>query len=244
VKVPSSNLIVPKFSIIDQIRDIILSPTFQDINNLVVNGDPVTRFHKYIPPSGQEQLEVHSARWYQETNDMMVTDPKNYSLFRIQIYIDATPTDAMQRFPLEPVMFTNTLFKRSKRKNSGSWRHLGFIPPCDDPAATPKQAMQLFRDCLNVILGDLQERQRSPPEIEFYLGGILIKKQLLLPVAYIMGDQLSQDKHCGRKSVNGGGAGCLHQHCWCSFMGASDALHRCVYIDKEEQKHNQAGRQY
>ena len=234
VKVPSSTLIVPKFSLMDQIMDIVSSPTFQDINNLVVNGDPETRFHKYITPIGQEQLEVHSARWYQETYDMMVTNPETDLLFPIQIYTDATPTDAMQRFPLEPVMFTTTLLKRSEREKSGSWRHLGFIPPCDDPAATPEQAMQSFHDCLNVILTDLKELQRSPPVIEFYLGGVLMKKRLLLPVAFVMGDQLSQDKHCGRKSVNGGGAGRLHRRCWCSFMGASDPLHRCVYIDKDE----------
>jgi hypothetical protein len=153
VKVPSSTLIVPKFSLMDQRMDIVSSPTFQDINNLVVNGDPKTRFHKYITPIGQEQLKVHSARWYQETYDMMVTNPETDLLFPIQIYTDATPpTDAMQRFPLEPVMFTTTLLKRSEREKSGSWRHLGFIPPCDDPAATPEQAMQWFHDCLNVIL--------------------------------------------------------------------------------------------
>jgi hypothetical protein len=110
-------------------------------------------------------------------------------------------------------MFTTTLLKRSQREKSGLWRHLGFIPPCDDPAATPEQAMQLFYDCLNVILMDLKELQQSPPEIEFYLGGVLMKKHLLLPVAFVMGDQLCQDKHCGRISVNGGGAGCLHRRC-------------------------------
>jgi hypothetical protein len=107
----------------------------------VVNGDPAeTHFHKYIPPSVQEQLEVHSARWYQETYNMMVTDSKNDLLFPIQIYTNATPTDAMQRFPIEPVMFMTTLLKRSDRKKSGLWRHLGSIPPCDDPVATPEQA--------------------------------------------------------------------------------------------------------
>ena len=49
-----------------------------------------------------------------------------------------------------------------------------------------------------------------------------------------MGDQLSQDKHCGRKAVNNGSAGKAHRKCWCSSMRASKGCLKCSFVDKRE----------
>lgn len=61
------------------------------------------------------------------------------------------------------------------------------------------------------------------PIEEVNLGGIVEKRRLRIEVGIIMGDQLSQDCACGRKSSNKGGAGRVHRACMCSAVYASDA---------------------
>jgi hypothetical protein len=134
-------LACPSFSFLEQLQDLISSSEFQSIKNLVVNKEPSCMFGKYVTPPGHEQLEVHSGSWYNRTYDKLITNPKLEVLMPpIIFYIDKTGTDVMQRFPLEPLMFTTTLLKREIRETASSWRHLGFVPPCDDAAATAESA--------------------------------------------------------------------------------------------------------
>jgi Plavaka transposase len=203
VEVPSSRSCLPKFSFLEQLQDIMSSSQFQWSQNLVVNNEPSLMFGKYVAPAGQEQLEVHSGGWYNRTYDHLITTPHLDVLMPIIFYIDKTGTDVMQRFPLEPLMFTTTLFKHEIREKASSWRHLGFVPPCDDAAATAELSMQCFHDCLATLLSGLLELlQRNPPTVQFIVDKKMYRKRLILPVAFVIGDQLSQDKHCGRKSVN------------------------------------------
>lgn len=226
---------LPKFNLLDQIRDLMVSSEFQKVENLVVNKDPAFRFHKYVVPDDEQLLEVNSGRWYSETYDKLGIDPTQDWLFPLIFYIDKTGTDALQRFPLEPLMFTTTVLRREIREHASAWRHLGFIPTCDDEVGlrSPRGTMQLFHQCLSVLLQDLVTLQSSPPTIEFSIDGVPVRRRLILPVAFVMGDQLSQDKHCGRKAVNGGGAGKVHRRCMTSSMAASSTEHRCKLVSKQ-----------
>jgi hypothetical protein len=234
VRVTSTASPVLRFSLLDQIKDLIDSQIFQNLDNLVINENSAQRFHMYNVPEGEEQLEIHSAKWYQDTYDKLVVDPNHDLLFPLIFYIDKTGTDVMQRFPLEPLMFTTSLLKRGIRENTNAWRHLGFIPPCDRLDATAEYAMQSFHECLSELLSELKELQLNPPTVSFTLDGKTETRKLLLPVAFVMGDQLSQDKHCGRKAINNGSAGKAHRKCWCSSMSASDGGFKCYEVDKIE----------
>jgi hypothetical protein len=128
VMVSQSGPWLPKFSLVEQIRDLLLSSEFQNVENLVVNKDPAIRFHKYVVPEGEQLLEVNGGRWYAETYNKLGIDHTKDWLFPLIFYIDKTGTDAMQRFPLEPFMFTTTILKRCVRERASAWRHLGFIP--------------------------------------------------------------------------------------------------------------------
>jgi hypothetical protein len=75
-------------------------------------------FEKYLSPPGEELLEVHSGQWYSDTYDEFITNPASDWLFPLIFYMDKTGTDAMQQFPLEPVMFTTSLLKRSVREKT------------------------------------------------------------------------------------------------------------------------------
>ena len=216
--------------------DLINSALFQELDNLVVsdNNDLSTLFQKFQCKDEDINLEVHSAKWYSDTFAKLVLNPELDWLVPLIFYIDKTGTDANQRFPLEPLMVTTSLLKKSVRENSDAWRHLGFLPTCDDPQASAEESLKHFHLSLSKILDDLIELQRNPPVIEFSIGGIVYKKQLLLPVAFIMGDQMSQDKLCGRKAINAGGAGRIHRGCMCSQLHASSPCGGiCKRVDKK-----------
>jgi hypothetical protein len=228
--------LVPKFSLLDQICDLMQSVEFQDMENLVVMdpSNPLSLFEKYIPNDEQVLLEVHSGHWYDSTYENMVQNPEHDWLFPLIFYIDKTGTDAMQRYPLEPLMVTTSVLKREVREKSSAWRHIGFVPPCDDPEATPEDLMQYFHRCLEVLLADLVGLQQCPPTVEVNICGLKVQKRLLLPVAFVMGDQLSQDKHCGRKAINSGGAGKIHRRCMCSSLSACSTTKVCVPASKAD----------
>jgi len=226
----------PKFSILSQLKDLINSSLFQELGNLSMSNkeDASTLFQKFNCTDEDRNLEVHSARWYSDTYARLVENPEHDWLFPLIFYIDKTGTDANQRFPLEPLMVTTSVLKRSAREKSESWRHLGFIPTCDDPQASAEESLEHFHLCLSKILDELIELQRNPPELVFSIGGITYTKRLLLPVAFVMGDQMSQDKLCGRKAINAGGAGRIHRGCMCSQLHASSPRGGiCQRVNKE-----------
>ena len=222
----TSEISVPKFSFLEQVKDLIASSDFQDLQNLVLNTDIETRFQRYAPEEDEMLLEIHSAKWYRETYDYLVTDAENDWLFPIVFYADKTGTDVMQRFPLEPLMFSTSVLKRNVRERSISWRHVGFVPPSDAGINNPEKNLQVYHDSLAVLLSELIHYQRSPPTITFTLGGQQVTKRFLFPVAFIIGDQQAQDKHCCRKAVNNGGAGRIHRRCMCSSMTGTDTSGR------------------
>ena len=44
------------------------------------------------------------------------------------LYVDKTGTDVLQRYSLEPMLFSLTVLKREAREDRRFWRHLGFVP--------------------------------------------------------------------------------------------------------------------
>jgi hypothetical protein len=232
MRLPEGGACFPKFSLLEQILHLISSEEFGKIDNLVVNSDPTRRFAQFIPSTDGDQFEVNAGKWYARTYAELQVNPKYDWLFPLIFYIDKTGTDVMQRFPLEPLMFTTTVLKRSVREKASAWRHLGFMPPCDDVGRNAEQRLAQYHRCLAVLLSDLIELQRSPPEVDVTIDGVTVRKRLILPVAFVMGDQQSQDKLCCRKAVNAGGGGRIHRRCMCSSLTASCARTACTPMHK------------
>lgn len=236
VQVPGGP-VIPKFPLLGQIMDLIHSSDFHHSENLVLNIDQSTRFGRYEAPEGDVNLEVNSGKWYEDTYSALVTDRANEWLFPLIFYIDKTGTDAMQRFPLEPLMVTTSVLKQKFREKASCWRHVGFVPPFDLAEGTKQshhaeENLQVFHRCLSVLLADLVTLQKEPPTVKFILDGVEVKKRLILPVAFVMGDQLSQDKQCGRRAVNAGGAGRIHRRCMCSCLHAACTDSLCQPVRK------------
>lgn len=253
------HIMVQKFPLIEQLKDLFATKYFQSTDYCCVNVDPASRFLQYKPsPDADEGCsEMLTGRWYKETyvqiiRDMGPTflDPVTGHTYHnwvipLTIYNDKTGVSSLEgSYTLEPLMFSLGVIKRSCRESADAWRHLGFIPVLSagatDNAATSgcktaEQSLAFTHEVLNVLLADLVELQAIPPLLTLNLfGGEMHNVRLILEVAFVIGDQLSQDTHCCRKKINGGGAGRIHRSCMTSFLRASTVQEGgCIPISKK-----------
>ena len=247
-----SGVLVPKFSLLDQLVDLLASSYFQDISCCAVNMDTTIRYHQYIPAEEEGNGEVLCADWYRRTyadkigESFEYVDPltgRKYQnwLFPLCVYNDKTGVGAMEgKYTLEPVMFSVAVIRHDYRQQDKAWRHLGFIPNYhngtneeDSNDKDAEKSLSLFHELLGVLLEDLEEMQANPPLLSLNLFGEDVDIRLIIEVAFVMGDQLSQDHHCGRKKSNSGGAGRVHRACMTSFVGACKSGHEeCCPVEK------------
>ena len=185
----------------------------------------------YKATDDDELAEIMCGGWYLRTYQQYVTDPENEYVMPLILYADKTGTDAMQRYPLEPWMFTVANLRLPKREHADAWRHLGFVQPVDYDS--PQDGVQIYHNCLSKIIEELIYLQDNPPTLMVNLGGIRRLRKILLPVCMILGDQKSQDNVCGRRPTNTGGAGRVHRACMCSFLDCANPDHECVPLDAD-----------
>jgi hypothetical protein len=221
------NLQVPHFNILSQIRDLLGSFVFNDLNNLCVNLDTEERYHVFVATDDDKFVEMCAQNWYKQTCAEFVTDPQKQFLLPLIFYIDETGTDVFQRYPLEPLMFTLGILRNFTREKSSSWRHAGFIPKVAK-AKTSSESLQLYHDCMAMVLSSLLPLQENPPLEWLQFGDEPpVQKELIIQVCFVMGDQKSQDNIVGRKLNNSGWAGRSHRGCMCSGPSSSDPSLRC-----------------
>ena len=112
------NLQVPHFDMLSQIRDLLGSFIFNDLNNLCVNMDPDQRYKVFVATDDDKFVEMCAQEWYQQTYREFITDPEKQFLLPLIFYIDETGTDVFQRYPLEPLMFTLGILRNFIRERS------------------------------------------------------------------------------------------------------------------------------
>ena len=115
------NLQVPHFDFLSQIRDLLGSFVFNDLQNLCVNLDPEDRFNVFTASDDDKLVEVCAQKWYKETYAEFVTDPQKQFLLPLIFYIDETGTDVFQRYPLEPLMNDQKLIERINTDLPGTY---------------------------------------------------------------------------------------------------------------------------
>jgi hypothetical protein len=140
----TENVHVLRFDVRRQIKELLASDIFHDMNNLVV--DPSDPFGMYKPQDGRIG-ELYSGDWYHHTYKESIKDPSKEMLIGVKLYCDKTGTDSMMmRHRLEPVMFTLTIIKQSvQQKNFNAWKHVGFIPDLDQCSKAEKNMLQIMR---------------------------------------------------------------------------------------------------
>lgn len=249
--VSPSGVLIPKFSLQQQLEDLLSSAYFQDIDCCAVNGDSSIRFQQYIPAEEEGIGEVLGADWYRRTYVAKVGDSPTYLdpisgmiyhnwLFPLCVYNDKTGVGAMEgKYTLEPLMISTVIIRRDCRQKEDAWRHLGFVPNYhhgsndEEKENDAEKSLALFHEILALLLVDLVVLQQTPPLITVNLFGEEVNIRPIIVVAFVMGDQLSQDQHCGRKKSNSGGAGRVHRSCMTSFISACGGEEgNCYPLDK------------
>jgi hypothetical protein len=89
-----ANLQVPHFDILLQIRDLLGSFIFNDLDNLCVNVEHEHRYTKFVPTEDDQFVEMCAQDWYNETYNEYITDPAKQFLLPLIFYIDETGTEA------------------------------------------------------------------------------------------------------------------------------------------------------
>ncbi len=214
-------------------RDLLGSFFFNDLNNLCVNLEPERRHHVFVPTDDDKHVEMCAQKWHQQTYAEFIKDPEKQFLLPLIFYIDETGTDVFQRYPLEPLMFTFGILRNFLREKSSAWRHAGFLPKVSKTKSSC-ESLQLYHDCMAMVLSTLKPLQDHPPTEWLQFGDEPpVEKELIIQVCFIMGDQKSQDNLVGRKLNNSGWAGRSHRGCMCSGISASDPCLRCHPVPVE-----------
>jgi hypothetical protein len=106
-----------------------LDRTLMKPPNLVIN-QPSSGKDPYVLYESPGNLlnEVHSGSRFRKAHQYKIEDPSCQFLIFLIFFIDKTDIDGMQRFGLEPLPFTLSIFKRGVRVHSFAWRNLGYVP--------------------------------------------------------------------------------------------------------------------
>lgn len=180
--------------------------------------------------------ELWNSEWMTQTFGLAPHtnfNPEKDIMLPIILYVDKTGTDTLQRYSLEPLLFTTAALNRESRENRRFWRHLGFIPSSKN-IEDSKDSLQFYHQCLGSILNGLKDAQHTLPCLRVKnSNGVTNIMRAHLPLMIIMGDQLSQDTLCCRRKVNAGGAGRVHRSCMCSYLSTDDHEGNCQPVPKD-----------
>ena len=227
--------VLTKYPFMSQLLDLFSHPKFQELESCCVNSDKESRFLKYKPAEDEGISELVCAKWYADTyelrigNQPMFQDPVSKQLYHnwlvpLKFYNDKTGVTAMEgSYTLEPLVFTVCVLRCHVLQSEDAWRHLGFIPSKTVKTRNGEESLAFTHQCLSILLEDLTHLQRNPPLLTLRLFGEIHRVRLILEVACVLGDQVSQDTHCCRKQSNAGGAGRVHRSCLASFVKADVA---------------------
>ena len=192
-----------------------------------------------ITPTGSDDIlkdELWNTEWMQQTFQSpshIQFDPKTDIMLPIILFVDKTGTDVLQRYSLEPLLFTVAALSRESRENRRFWRHLGFIPS-SKTIEDSRESLEFYHKCLGYILTGLKQAQQTKPLIKVKKSdGSYSSYHAHLPLMIIMGDQLSQDTLCCRKKSNSGGAGRVHRSCMCSYLDTDNHKSKCKPLPKD-----------
>ena len=251
---------VVSFSFVRQLQDLLDTRSyFDDLSVLQVN--PQCPWLPYRNAPLDKVDDVLSGKWYQRTiSSLGLDDIRTKEEWRsrgkpfvipIIMYVDKTGTDAMCRYPLEPLLFTIGLFRRNLRNMYMSWRHLGFVPDMDSSSSkAQRRADGGARNCrnyhkvLDVLLSQItsiHERKRGtglqghipiPLRLTFESEEHLV--QCYLPIAFVIGDNKSNDNLCAKVGGHHLSQTRVSRACDCSVADADGHRANCRFVDQED----------
>ena len=216
------------YPFVEAVKSLLDDKELTKMENLVLNPDDILACYE----SKNENIdEIHDGLWYKNTYDQTINDPDTQFLCPIVFYVDKCHIDNKGNFSLEPVLITSTIFDRKTRNLPSAWRYIGMIKDIKNKKNSPKgQSVRNFHAQLTTILGDLIQTQQNGGFHHYLKLGNLNKHILVkTPIAFVIGDCLSNDSMCGRY----GGFTLMYRICRtcnCSWWNSDDPTIKCNWL--------------
>jgi hypothetical protein len=227
---------------------------FSNMDNLIVNKNDVTNHDKrWLPYESLKQnkfFETLDGDWYQNYARRQIKDENKQFIVPIGLYIDASQCVTYQRYSFQPLIMYPLILTCKARNYPRSSRVLAFIPDLEASSSAVKinnktghkmnnsLPVRNYHKCLDIALASLKKVQKAGGFNGYIrLGNQLMKKMILVPVAFISGDAKSQDMLCGRYGTHNTGRMC--RACDVSFKDSDKIDYKCKWF-----KHDHFNQQY
>ena len=213
---------------------------FCDPDNLIVNS--VDAFSPYINTTNLVD-DILDGQWYSSTVKWLsLSDSKQGHkkfLLPIIFYVDKTGTDKMNRYPVEPLLFTLGIFRRHLRTKPQFWRCLALLPDLEaKSSAVCKQQSSTLRNkgiscrnyhkCLSVALESFVKFQNSDIQTFLRVGDYISDITAVTPLCCVINDGKSADVLTGR--YVGYNTQCMTRCCECSLDECDNHDHKCILL--------------
>lgn len=198
-------------------------------------------FDPYVCPSDNQEInEVLEGSWYAKTSGARYAAGKDF-VCPLIFYVDRTMIDPQHsHFNLEPLNFTLGIFKRECRTKFKFWRTLGYIPGDEvvyDESKVKGTSQRNYHKYLSILLKGVLDIHNNPTILENHyvrIGNQVRKRNIHIPVAFIMADTQGADKLCGRYISYGNNVARIHRTCYCNTATCSDLSISCTWVEADQ----------
>ena len=248
------------YPFIQQVQSLLdCRPIFQDTTLLLTN--PSCPWLPYLHPPTSPVDDVISGTWYRDTLlDLGMSDITSFEdwvsrgkpfLLPLVLYVDKTGTDTLCRYTLEPLIFSFAIFRRQLLVQSFAWKHMGFVPDQDRMSSAQHQSQRKGKDgkgrscrnyhrCMEVLLRDLcnihtphpTTGERRPIPLRMTIGQESHVVSAYLPVAFVIGDNKSNDFLCGKVANHSIKNNRVCRSCNCPTEEADNPYYQCQELSQ------------
>jgi hypothetical protein len=242
VKLESSGeiVVVYRFHFLERLQRHLLSEVYSDTANLSLPNPHNVWSSLLVDPV--DYSSTTKSTWYRDTCQIhhQKLSTGKYMLHPLTLYIDKTGADGVMRNTLEPLVCTSNMLTYKARNDSSNWFVLGYIPHFDDSSNTAagkggkkgkSVSVRDYHRCLSVLLEPIKMLQKEASELLFRRGAETAPFRIICPIATVLGDNLSNNKLCGKSSNSSPSAVRMSRCCLTAFDDADQVPHVCTPVD-------------
>ena len=215
---------------------------YSNLSNLDL-PDPDHPFSSLVPEGTQPTYcGIQQSNWYKRTSlkhRAVLQEGGKHILHPLLLYVDKTPIDMYGRYSVEPVMITSSLLSEEAREDFSNWIILGLIPNLKSKSPSAQRLEKSTKGgrgkperdyhlCLQTILQPLISLQKQPPLLRARRGDEVGYYYHILPIAAVMGDNLSSDTLCCSVKNKSSSSIRITRRCLTPYDESDCCPHKCV----------------
>jgi hypothetical protein len=234
-------VIVYRFDVKEKLARHLVSPVYGDLSDLAL-PDADNCWSSF--PTTTDNSCLTRSRWYKDTCEVHREELLGGKtlLHPLTIYIDKTGVDRIQKNALEPLVCTSSLLSAKAKRDPKNWFVLGYVPNLEVSSSANRKkrtSAKKFRSincrdyhrCLEVLLQPLIELQQGKHSFLFRRGDQVARFKMLCPISTVLGDNLSQNKLCGKMSNTAASCVRMSRCCLTPHFDCDTLPHECILVD-------------